>query len=1483
MRLVLTCFHPVLSSDFHPMKALSLKILALVALSSSLTVAQPYGLEVPEPVAPYLNHVFPSNAPNVSASWTVEVAFTNLTVDQPMFLLPYPGTNRLLVIRKPGQIVMFENRRNVSNAEVQVFLDIQSRVFTVSDSGMTGLAFHPEFGQPGSTHRGYCYVTYKWRPAGTAPADYAYWRLSRFTVPDGEMSADPNSEVVMIQQLDRQMFHDAGCLLFGQDGYLYFSVGDEGGGNDQYNDTQLIDDRLFSGIFRIDVNQNPATSHAIRRQPVRHVDTPAAWPDPFTTNYFIPEDNPFVNTNGTVLEEFFALGLRQPYRFSQDPLTGWIWIGESGQSAREELDILQPGANYQWAYREGTIAGPKAKPGTVIGTEIEPIWDYGRGYGGCMIGGYVYRGSEHAPELSGRYVCVDNVSGRITAVSYDGTNAVAENIANMPSGSVYGGTSSCGLDANGEIYFLKFGDVGAGRIYKLAKSLAVIPDPPALLSQVGAFSNLVTLAPGAGVIPYTVNSPLWSDNAAKRRWLAVPNDGAFDTAAERISFSPTNEWGFPPGTVFIKHFELPVSDANPTITRRLETRFIVMQADGGAYGVTYKWREDGTEADLLTNGVTADYIVTNLDSTTRTQAWQFPSRLDCLNCHNANARSVLGLKTHQLNGDLFYPNTGVTDNQLRALGHLGMFGAPYNEGAISGYPKAHPLTNETVSLEARVRSYIDANCAHCHRPGGVRAHFDARYSTPLEAQGIVYGELDNYINGPEDRVVRPGDVLHSLMHFRAGLVGPLQMPPLAKNVADTNALAVLAAWINTLPTGPGVHLSLVDTNQTLSAGAFEVDVAFSEPVAGLKAEIFLVDNGAVTALSGSAENYTITIEPQVKGPVKVRLPAGVVKGANSEGNYASNVLPVFYDPLSDALITWLEFDEGAGASAADASGHNNSGALNNFGPAPWQPGISGGSLLCDGINDFVEINNVVGTNFTLACWIRTTQVFQAVTPTYQGTGIIWSDVGGAANDFILGATRSAGGVNRLSFFAGNPETTVSGVTPINTGSWTHIAVTRSGTNGAIKLYVNGVLDASGSGGAPLLAANPSIHIGGNTLDGRYFQGQIDDVRIFDRVLGDAEVASLVSLVPPPVAWYKLESDALDSSGHFHHGIAANVSFGSGRVDSWAAQFNGTDGEILVPASVSNQFSLAFWMKTTDTIAEGPWPEGKGLLDGNVSGLTADFGTVLTGNKVAFGVGNASSNTSIASVGVVNDGGWHHVAATRDATSGTLCLYLDGVLEVVTNGPTGAQTALTGLALGRLNSGGGYYAGALDEVLLYDTVLNAAQIAVLANPNTAPLLAPVSNQTLVAGATLVVSNQVSDPDAPPQLLSFSLVGAPEGASINPTNGLFTWRPSVAQSPAVDTVIVKVSDNGLPSLNAVQSFAVTVLHPIPPLLADPTLNGGVFSLTIDGDAGPDYSIYGSTNLADWDLLMTTNPAVLPFPFVDPEGANFNQRFYRVLLGP
>ena len=1552
-----------------------------VLLSVGSLFGQPYGLNQGTAIGAYLNNTLPTTAPNSTATYDVTVAYTNLVFNLPLFMTAYPGTNLMLVIEKNGAIRSFPNKPDAVTGEVKTFLDISSRVYTSSDSGMTAIAFHPQFGVPGSTNRGFVYVTYKWRPNPDLGANgaFAYYRLSRFNVPDGTITADTNSEVIMLQQFDQQEWHDSGCLMFGQDGYLYFGVGDEGGANDQYNVTQIINERLMSGIFRVDVNKNPATSHAIIRQPFQHPNTPVGWPASYSTNYFVPNNNPFVNTNASNLEEYYALGFRNPYRFSQDLVTGRIWIGDVGQSTREEVDILLPGKNYQWAFMEGVVAGPKTRPVTVIGSEQAPLWDYPHASGdGCIVGGYVYRGTNF-PGLVGKYIAVDNVSGRIWAVA--STNGInldsAAQIANMPSGSVYGGTSGIGQDANGELYFLKIGGVGAGQIYKLKAIVTTIPDPVTPLSSLGVFTNLATLSPLPGLHNYTVNSPLWSDRSLKQRWFAVPNDGTHNTAAEQIVFSPTNEWVFPAGTVFVKHFDLPVNDTNSAIVKRLETRLIVMDQNNAAYGLTYKWRTDGSDADLLTTGTNADYVITGAGGILRTQTWAFPSRQDCLVCHNANAGYVLGLKTHQMNCPTTYPETGVNDNQLRALGHIGMLGANYNEAQLTNYLKSYSVANTNASLETRVRSYLDANCSQCHRPGGVQAYFDARYITPLPSQNLIQGFTQLFITDTNDRVVVPMDLSHSLAYNRANRVGQFQMPPLAKNVVDTNAMQVFAAWINSLPPGPGVTLSLPSTN-TLLYTNFTVNVLFTESVTGVTTNKFFISNGQITSLSGSGTTYSITIAPTAKGLVTVQFPQGQVVGLSSGGsNYLSNTLLVNYDPLNQFLITWLPFEEGAGLATADASGNGNSGALQNMLTTAWTNGKSGNALSFNGVNNYVQASNNLGTNFTLMCWVKSTQTFQTADPTYFGTGIIWSDVGGNAADFILGGTRSAGGVNRLSFFVGGTETTLSGTQEISTGQWMHLAVTRDGVTGQIKLYVNGVLDGTATAATGTLRANLGVAIGGNTLDGHYFNGLIDDVRFYSRVLTIAEVASMVPPNVPPtitsiadqtinrnastgplnftigdaetalsslvlsvsssntnlvpntnavlsgsgdnravtvtpltnqigstlitlgvfdgsatttasfivnvngalVAYYKLDGNALDSISTNHGTINGGVTFVSGKIGTNAALFNGTTGYIQIPVSVRSDFTIAFWAKTVASGALPQWFNGQGMVDGDVPGANADFGTALVGNKFGFGIGNP--NTTLTATNVINDGQWHYLVATRSNTSGQMVVYVDGVAQGTLTGPTGSRTAPGFLRIGGLQSGAGFFNGSLDDVRIYDYALNSTQL--IAVMNTAPVLNAISNRVIMAGATLLITNTATDVEAPAQTLTYGLIAPPAGATINSSNGIFAWRPLISQGSATYPVAVTVTDDGLPSLAATQSFSVTVNSPLTPSIAGAAISSSRFQMNVSGSVGPDYSVLASTNLVNWTLLQTTNPLALPYLFMDLNWTNYPRRFYRVQISP
>ncbi|MEM8956013.1 MAG: PQQ-dependent sugar dehydrogenase [Verrucomicrobiota bacterium] len=308
---------------------------------------------------------------------------------------------------------------------------------------------------------------------------------------------------------------------------------------------------------------------------------------------------------------------------------------------------------------------------------------------------------------------------------------------------------------------------------------------PATLTETGAFASLADLEPSDGLIPYTPNAKLWSDGADKRRWIAVPS-------GETIAYADAGAWVYPPGTVFIKHFEIGSEK------RRIETRFEVVKEGGGSYLVTYRWREDQTEADLVpAEGASG---VVGFDGVS--QEWFFPSRADCVACHNSSVGHVLGSSTRQLNGVSAYPS-GVSDNQVRTWAHLGLFDLPPFEGSLSGLDALSGLGETGASLEERARSYFDSNCAYCHNsvaaPEGT--DFVLEYDVAMAASGVVGGAVARNLGlGGLARVIAPRDLKHSVLYQRlAGNDPERRMPPIGRTVVHWEAREMLVDWILSLP------------------------------------------------------------------------------------------------------------------------------------------------------------------------------------------------------------------------------------------------------------------------------------------------------------------------------------------------------------------------------------------------------------------------------------------------------------------------------------------------------------------------------------------------------------------------------------------------------------------------------------------------------------------------------------------------------------
>jgi uncharacterized repeat protein (TIGR03806 family) len=348
---------------------------------------------------------------------------------------------------------------------------------------------------------------------------------------------------------------------------------------------------------------------------------------------------------------------------------------------------------------------------------------------------------------------------------------------------------------------------------------------PPLLSQTGVFSDTAKRVASPGLIPYDLNVAFWSDGAEKLRFIAVP--------AGQIQFSPAGEWRFPAGTVFVKNFDLPTDAGNPHAMRRLETRLLVRDSKGGVYGVLYKWRPDGSDADLLGTSETEKIQVKSADGKVHEQTWYYPSRQDCLTCHTTGAGGVLGVKTRQMNRPLAYPS-GVSDNQLRTWNHLGLFTPSFNDEALHGFAALARSDDPARSLQDRARSYLDANCAHCHRPGGTVANFDARYDTPLSKQALIDGPvlIDQGIDRP--RVISPHDIWRSIAYMRVDTVGDIKMPPLARETIDQSGVRLLGEWINSMPGPPVLAPPKISPAGGTYARSVEISLTASEPGAQIR-------------------------------------------------------------------------------------------------------------------------------------------------------------------------------------------------------------------------------------------------------------------------------------------------------------------------------------------------------------------------------------------------------------------------------------------------------------------------------------------------------------------------------------------------------------------------------------------------------------------------------------------------------------------------
>ncbi len=330
------------------------------------------------------------------------------------------GSGRLFVVQREGQIWIVNPGGAVSE---EPFLDVAGIVRASNEQGLLGLTFHPDY-----EDNGRFFISYTARP--DAPDVIAEYHVT--SDPD---RADPASGRVLVSFPDPAPNHNGGALAFGPDGYLYISMGDGGGQDDQFQNSQNLNS-LLGKLLRIDVDGTPTAGK----------------------NYAIPPTNPFVDGGGA--PEIWAYGMRNPWRMSFDRAWGDLYIGDVGGGAWEEID-RQPadapgGLNYGWPIMEGR----HCRTGScTISDFVQPIAEYSHDTGGCaVIGGYVYRG-EAQPELEGVYVFADWCTGVVYTLQVDQGTITPKPV--LDSGLA---PSAFGEDESGEVYLV---DWAGGGLYRV--------------------------------------------------------------------------------------------------------------------------------------------------------------------------------------------------------------------------------------------------------------------------------------------------------------------------------------------------------------------------------------------------------------------------------------------------------------------------------------------------------------------------------------------------------------------------------------------------------------------------------------------------------------------------------------------------------------------------------------------------------------------------------------------------------------------------------------------------------------------------------------------------------------------------------------------------------------------------------------------------------------------------------------------------------
>ena len=735
-----------------------------------------------------------TGSPEPPPKYRAARAFPNAAFNHPLLFARCPGTERVFVGEQDGKIYSLAN----NDAKPELFLDLKADYQSLAPNPgangigeLYGLVFPPDFEKSRV-----CYVCYTLRGKKTDDGRFdGGSRVSRFAVTKTHPPrVDPKSEEVVLTFTGGG--HNGGDLHFGPDGYLYVSTGDAASPNppDPLNTGQDCSD-LLSSILRIDVTRKGEGK-----------------------NYAIPKDNPFVGVEG-VRPEIWSYGFRNPWRMSFDRKTGDLWVGDVGWELWEMVHKIEKGGNCGWSVTE---ARQPIKPDQKIGpTPIRPpAIEIPHTLGASVTGGYVYRGKKF-PGLVGAYVFGDWETRRVWAARFEGDRLKEMPELVKPTVRV----SAFGEDNAGELYLL---DYDSGALFTLAENDAAgaNADFPKRLSETGIFSDVESLTPAEGVIPFHVNQRQWQDGATAEYHLALPGLSSVSFFEKGRPIPGQVHWHnfmsqFPKDAVLVKTISLDVLDGQGQTQKRVETQ--LLHFDGEDWrGYSYAWRDNQFDADLVPAGGAEKVFPVAAGGKSvkgawqpvgkREQVWTFHSRAQCMSCHSAWSEYALAFNTRQLNRAPLFAGDKA-DNQLVRLtrdGYVKRIAAdgkerpPFDAEAVKKEPSLAPLHGD-APLDVRARGYLHVNCAHCHRfgGGGGQVVLELDVTRPLKETGILDAKPKQGDFGiPDARLVAPGDPYRSVLFYRMAKFGRGRMPHLGSEFPHAQGLDVVGQWIASLSSPP---------------------------------------------------------------------------------------------------------------------------------------------------------------------------------------------------------------------------------------------------------------------------------------------------------------------------------------------------------------------------------------------------------------------------------------------------------------------------------------------------------------------------------------------------------------------------------------------------------------------------------------------------------------------------------------------------------